>query len=281
MIRRKFVRVPRRMWVVGVTALVAAGLLAAAAFAWSLRHDVIRTYQLATLPEAVDYQEAGSSALLPTADTAITPVPVAGSAKPTAPTNVNADLPAEINLAVPFTPQAPHANWDLPYKEFCEEASSLMAASYVQGTSLPNADFADQRLEEVRAFEEKQFGYYEDTTAAETATILQEHFGLANVRLLENPTANDIRQALATGKLVIMPAAGRLLGNPYFQTPGPLYHMIVIKGYTKDSRFITHDPGTRRGADFIYSETTLMNAMHDWRSDAKVELGRKVVIIVG
>lgn len=281
MIRRKFVRIPRRIWVVAATTLVVAGLVAAAAFAWAVRHDVVRTYQLATLPDPATYKEVGSGTLLPTADIAVTPIPAAESQAPLANPEPVSGLPAEINLAVPFTPQAPHANWDLPYKEFCEEASALMAASYIQGTDLPNADFADQRLEEVRAFEEKRFGYYEDTDAAETVIILQEHFGITDVGLLEHPTANDIREALAAGKLVIIPVAGRMLGNPYFQTPGPLYHMLVIKGYTKNGGFITNDPGTRRGADFVYSEATIMNALHDWRKDARIELGRKVVIIVG
>lgn len=280
MTRKKFVRVPRRAWVIGTTALIIAGLLAAAAFAWSIRYDIIRTFQRATLPEPMEYKTVEHSTL-PTADFA-KPVDTTAITK-TAPTpaQTTSVLPTEINLAVPFTPQAPHANWDPPYAEFCEEASAFMAASYVNGTDIPNADFADQRLQEIRAFEEKRFGYYEDTTAAETALILKEHFHIANVQVLENPTAADIRTALATGKLVILPAAGRMLGNPYFQTPGPLYHMLVIKGYTKDGSFITNDPGTRHGADYIYSESTVMNAMHDWRPDARIELGRKAVLIVG
>ncbi|MCR4279964.1 MAG: hypothetical protein NUV82_00890, partial [Candidatus Komeilibacteria bacterium] len=36
------------------------------------------------------------------------------------------ELPAEYNLDVPFMSQAPHANWDLPYQEACEEASLIM-----------------------------------------------------------------------------------------------------------------------------------------------------------
>ena len=40
---------------------------------------------------------------------------VLGAATPKKP------LPAEINLKVPFTAQAPHANWELPYGEACEK----------------------------------------------------------------------------------------------------------------------------------------------------------------
>ena len=189
-------------------------------------------------------------------------------------------LPIEINLAVPFTVQAPHANWEDPYSDFCEEASVLMAASYIEGLSIPSSDFADQKLLEIKAFEEKRLGYHKDTTAEETALILKEFYKIEKVKTVSNPTVEDIKKYLAGKKLVIIPAAGRELGNPYFRQPGPLYHMLVIKGYTKDGNFVTNDPGTRRGADFIYKSNVLMNAIHDWNG-GDVLNGRKVIIVVG
>ncbi|MEX1997787.1 MAG: C39 family peptidase [Candidatus Andersenbacteria bacterium] len=189
-------------------------------------------------------------------------------------------LPAEVNLAIPFTAQAPHRNWELPYQEFCEEASVLMAMSYVQNQAIPNADFANQRLLEIQAFEEKRFGYYEDTTVEETAIILREYYKNDRVDVAYEPTIQDIKEALGTGKVVIVPAAGRSLPNPYYRQPGPLYHMLVIKGYTQDGKFITNDPGTRNGADFIYEQAVLLNAVHDW-NNGQVEQGRKAMIIVG
>src|SRR5688572_5442442 len=42
-------------------------------------------------------------------------------------------LPKTLLLKVPFTPQAPTANWDELHNEACEEASSLMAAAYFNG----------------------------------------------------------------------------------------------------------------------------------------------------
>lgn len=201
--------------------------------------------------------------------------PVQSSIKPTI-----HGLPAEINLAVPFTVQAPHANWEDPYGEFCEEASVLMAVSYVNGWAIPNAEIADQKLWEIKSFEEKRFGYYKDTTAEETAVIIRELYSLDRVKVLYEPKTDDIKKALIEGRVVIVPAAGQQLANPYFRQPGPLYHMFVIKGYTKDGNFITNDPGTRRGADYIYSPNVIMNAIHDWNG-GDVNNGRKVVIIVG
>jgi hypothetical protein len=230
------------------------------------RHDLQRSLERTTLPAAVDYPVQNSMA----------PAPVAVSPAPSP-----SPLPAEINLNVPFTSQAPFGNWSLPYKEFCEEASVLMVMRYLQQQPITSPADADAAMNSIKEFEEQRFGYYQDTNVAETAAIFTEHFQYPSVELLENPTAQQIKAALAQGRPVIIPVAGRLLGNPYFQTPGPLYHMLVIKGYTKDGRFITNDPGTRHGADFIYSEATLLNALHDWRTDEQIELGRRVVLIIG
>lgn len=205
---------------------------------------------------------------------AVSPLP--SSPKP--PTTTPA--PFEVNLAVPFTSQAPTKNWGLPYAEFCEEASVLMTASYINGWSIPSIEFAEQKMLEIKAFEEQRFGYYKDTTAEETAVILREFYKIEKVKVVYEPTAQDIKSALSDNKVVIAPAAGRILGNPYFQSPGPIYHMIVIKGYTKEGNFITNDPGTRRGANFIYTPDILMNAIHDWNK-GDVDNGRKVVLVVG
>lgn len=204
-----------------------------------------------------------------------TPTPIQSDLKPK-----TYNLKPEVNLAIPFTIQAPNANWDEIHQEFCEEASVLMAVSYIKGWDIPNADTADQKMFEIKSFEEQKFGYYKDTTAEETAVIVREFYGVDKVIVVYEPTIENVKKALAEGKAVLAPAAGRQLGNPYFRSPGPLYHMLVIKGYTKEGNIITNDPGTRRGADYIYSPNVLMNAIHDW-NDGDVDHGRKVVIIVG
>jgi hypothetical protein len=183
-------------------------------------------------------------------------------------------------LTVPFVSQAPYKIWDHDHEEFCEEASSLMAVSYINGdSSVTDPAIAEQKLQEIKAWELKTFGYFEDTTAAETAKIITDKFGIKQVRLVSNPTVLAIKTALAQGKLVLVPSAGRMLPNPNFKSPGPLYHMIVLKGYTQDS-FITNDPGTRLGASFVYTIDAVMNAMHDW-NNGDVANGQKIVIIVG
>ena len=155
-----------------------------------------------------------------------------------------------------------------------------MTASYIKGQPITGPSDADAKLLAIKDFEMQKFGFYEDTNADETATILREYFGLTKVDVVSNPTIDNIKSALSAGQAVIVPLAGRQLGNPYYQQPGPLYHMLVIKGYTKNGDLITNDPGTRRGADYIYKANTIMNAIHDWNG-GNVDAGRKVMIVVG
>lgn len=247
-------------------------LISASTFFYVFTHEVIeQSWKEINLPKGVE-QEAITPSPFPSPSSsptpAITPTPTV-------------HLPSEVNLDVPFTPQAPHANWDLPYKDFCEEASVLMAVSYLRGQSIPGPDYAKDKMLEIMEYEEETFGYYKDTTAAETAKILTDYYGIKKVELMETPEIKDIKRALSDNKPVIVPAAGRMLGNPYYVPPGPLYHMIVIKGYTDAGQFIVNDPGTKRGADFLYDQETIMSAMHDWREDGNITKGRQVVIVVG
>jgi len=188
-------------------------------------------------------------------------------------------LPEEINLNVPFTVQAPDANWDEEHGEFCEEASVLMVSRYFAGEPIPNSTNAEAGLQDIKNWEVANLGYHKDTTAAETARILREKFRLSDLTLINNPTIENLKIELAAGNPIIIPAAGRLLGNPNFRQPGPLYHMLVVKGYTRDGKFITNDPGTRKGADYVYDQSVLMNAIHDW-NDGDVLNGQRVAIVV-
>ena len=186
-------------------------------------------------------------------------------------------LPAEINLKIPFTSQAPHANWNLPYGEACEEASALMVHYFYKNKTFTK-ESADAEIKKLVDFQTKKYGFYKDTAAEETARFIKDYWKYKKVRVLP-ATIDAIKQELAAGRPVIIPAAGRLLGNPNFRQPGPLYHMLVVKGYTKDGKFITKDPGTRNGANYVYSQKVLMNAIHDWNG-GDVNNGKKMIIVV-
>ncbi len=200
------------------------------------------------------------------------------SAAPVAAVTREEQLPDEVNWDVPFTSQAPHANWDAVHEEFCEEAAVLMAGRYFSRRGIASKNEAETALQALKARELELFGYFADTTAAETARLLEDQYPVS-ASLLTDPTTGQLQRGLAAGQLVLVPSAGRQLRNPNFKTPGPLYHMLVLKGYTTRGEFITNDPGTRKGADYVYPFERVMTAMHDWNG-GEVENGAKVVIVV-
>lgn len=186
-------------------------------------------------------------------------------------------LPFFYDTSMQFYPQAPYANWNLPYQEACEEAAALLAVNFFQERTVTKEEFNQQILDLV-AFEKKRFGYYEHTTVEETKTFIQEYLQYPHVEIMEQPSIEDIKRVLVDGKLVIAPLAGQLLENPFFTPPPPVYHFVVIKGYD-ETHFITHDVGTRRGAGYRYPYNVIMNAIHDWAEG--ITEGESRVLILG
>lgn len=188
-------------------------------------------------------------------------------------------LPAQKHLLVPFTTQAPLTNWKMPYQEACEEASMIMVSGYYRGdTGTYVSSTADQMILDLVALEENEFGFGADITADETAQVIEAYDMSLEAEVVPFIDANSIKKYIAEGIPVIVPADGKALGNPNFLNGGPLYHMLVITGYTED-QFITNDPGTRKGYDYVYAQDILINAIHDW-NHGDVPNGDKVMIIV-
>lgn len=186
-------------------------------------------------------------------------------------------IPAEFNLDIPFTSQAPFQVWDPAHEEYCEEASLLMANRFLQGRSIDGPADADEAMNAIAAWEVDRFGYFESTTAEETAVIARDFLGLEAEVLPYNFTA--VQEALVSGKVVIIPAAGQELGNPFFTPPGPVYHMLVIKGWTEEY-VITNDPGTKRGENYVYDPDVLYAAIGDYNHN-NPSSGEKLMIVVG
>lgn len=206
------------------------------------------------------------------------PLPEAKSVKDFSPAStlkIKKSLPSEVNLKIPFSQQAPFSNWGLPFKEACEEASLIMAHRFLTGEPLDEKIMREEILKLVE-WEKKEFGYFEDTTAEEMAKTLRKYFKHRKVEVRTEFTIDDIKREVAAGHPVILPVAGRLLGNPNFRQPGPIYHVLVVKGYTK-THIITNDPGTRKGADFLYTPEVIMNAIHDWNAQDILK-GKKVMV---
>jgi len=194
-----------------------------------------------------------------------------------------------INLAVPFSPQAPYGDWNLPYLEACEEVSALLVDRFYKNAKL-TPEIVKQEILKMVDWENKTFGYYEHTTAKETGQILKEYFGYKRVDVDYDISLEDIKTQIIAGRPVIVPLAGRMLNNPFYRRPGPIYHMLVIKGITKDGSLITNDVGTKRGANYVYDANVLYNAIHDApfgggelttpELEKYIPTGRKAIIVV-
>lgn len=215
------------------------------------------------------------------------PLPVEDARKlettttPTTKTSDNVEKPrvtsvTSLNLAVPFTSQAPFQVWDTDHEDFCEEASIAMVNAFYRKQTFTR-ESADRELFSIQSWEKEHLGEWVSTTAEETARILREHYGYKRVDVRYDVTIEDIETEVRAGRPVIVGADGKGL-NPNFRNGGPDYHMLVIKGFTP-TRFITNDPGTRLGADYTYDKQFLMTKIHDWNG-GDVPNGRRAMIVV-
>jgi hypothetical protein len=170
-------------------------------------------------------------------------------------------LKAKINQ-VPFLVQAPLAVWDELYNEACEEAALIMA-KYWQSEKKLDKETGNQEILNAVAWQEQNWGGHYDLSTEYIRKLGREYFGLPKIYYTQVREINDLKRELSKGNLVIVPTAGRLLNNPYYTTPGPAYHALVLTGY-QEGKFITHDPGTKRGENYIYEQALVFAAIHDW-----------------
>ncbi|MFA5135168.1 MAG: C39 family peptidase [Patescibacteria group bacterium] len=194
-----------------------------------------------------------------------------------APAEPMVEIPEVMNLDVPFTTQSPFAEWTEQDNESCEEAAALTVHYYWQQKTFTK-QIAQDELQAIVDFENGYFGFYKDTTAAQTAEFIKELWGYERVDVEYGITVEDIKREVAQGRPVILPTAGRLLGNPNFREPGPLYHMVVVRGWT-ENMILTNDPGTRKGENYQYGPDVLYGAIHDWNG-GDVDAGQKAMIVV-
>jgi hypothetical protein len=203
--------------------------------------------------------------LTPTPSPTPTPTPPGQTATPTpsrAPTPTPSPVTGAINLAVPFYSQAPRGDWSLPWQEACEEASAVLVDAYWNDDPL-SVEEMEARILALVDWQQRTFGYYEHTTAAETARMIKEVFGYKRVDVIQSADIADIAEQVRAGRPVIVPLAGRLLGNKFYTQPGPVYHMLVVKGIAENGDIITNDVGTRHGRNLTYAPNVFLNAMHD------------------
>ncbi len=195
-------------------------------------------------------------------------------------------LPAFVELDPPFISQAPNGEWsDQVFQDACEEASVLMAKRWIErNPARVSRAEATGAIQTLVAWQRERGRYTHDLSAADTAKLLRDYSGHQAVETKTISSFQAIQQELAQGHLVIVPADGRLLPSPYYTPPGPVHHMLVIKGYDKTKRqFITQDTGTvTKGENFRFPEQAFYDAIRDYPTGfhAAFENIRKVMIVV-
>jgi hypothetical protein len=205
-------------------------------------------------------------------------LPENNDAKKTDPKPADNPPPEKYLLDIPFYSQAPLSKWDAVHEEMCEESSVLNAGFYLENKKLTKDQF-ETKLQEFKNLEEKELGVWKSTTVAELKKATDIYFeGKVKSKIIENPTIEQIEAEIVAGHPVIVPLAGRDIGNPNFTPPGPVYHMLVVKGYDTQN-FITNDVGTRKGASYPYKKEVVMRNMHDW-NEKDIHLGAKKVLVL-
>lgn len=189
------------------------------------------------------------------------------------------NIPDKFFIEVPFTSQAPFKNWDEYHEEACEEAALLMMKYFSDNEKL-SPEIAEKEIQAMINFQLKKYGDYRDSDASQIVKLAKDFYAMENLEVVYDFQKEDLKKRLAKGKPIIVPAAGRLLHNPNFTYPGPLYHNLILTGY-EGEEIIANDPGTRKGKNYRYNEDILYGAIHDFPGKKEeIENGRKAMIIM-
>ena len=193
--------------------------------------------------------------------------------------------PAVVLIDVPFTPQAPFAQWSDPrQQDGCEEASVVMAMHWVRGEQIRSREAALQEILALSYYQENTFGEYRDTSAADTADrLIKGYYNYSNFDVRSVITNDEIIRTIRLGHVVILPFNGQALHNPYFTPPGPERHMMVLIGYDSNTEeYITNDPGTRQGESYRYDKDILFAAIRDYSTGYHIPIEKveKAMIVV-
>lgn len=182
-----------------------------------------------------------------------------------------------INLDVPYTSQAPEKKWIDPWEDACEEASILMLDAYYKGYGL-SPIFAKDEITKMIDWQYER-GWFKSISIQQVSQLYEHFFPKGKQpRIVENPTAKQIKEFVQSGKPVLVVAFGKALPNKWYSNGGPEYHALIIRGFTDDS-FITNDPGVNRGKNFAFPIGALMNSIHDW-NDGNVPNGVPRIMIL-
>jgi Peptidase_C39 like family len=225
----------------------------------------------------------GGSASHPPAPKAAVVVEAGSSPSPsTAPSEQPRPLPQSVFIKVPYTSQAPRADWPT-HEDYCEPAALLMYADFLHGDKrqvIP-ADEADREMTTIIRWERLTFASPHPDLTLEQMGQTAEHFhGFGH--FVQPADLGAVKQQLAAGHPVIIPVMTH--GAPGGQPLSPhygrqnVYHVILITGYDGD-RVYTNDAGFMQGQNQSYAWSTLESAMD--AQQAKMHQGRVMLVLTG
>jgi hypothetical protein len=179
-------------------------------------------------------------------------------------------------ISVPYTVQAPLANWNI-HENSCEEAAILMYHYFLDKLSVPGtvipAQNANIELTKMVDWQKSHYGREKDLTLTETGQLAKDYYGY-NFEVKKNITADDIKLAISEGHLVVVPVMTQSLQNSHYSA-GNVYHELLIKGYDSTG-VITNDAGVKEGENWHYTWEILWNAID--AQTPKLKQGRDLLI---
>ena len=189
------------------------------------------------------------------------------------PSFAHASSNEKVSLPVPFIWEIPDGVWVPPWSGACEEASIMAVEGYYlkKPKKILSKTEAKNAMSPLFAIENKIFGYNTDTTAAETALLINDYTSY-DAKVVDNPTLDDIKAELRAGRPVITVHYGYDLKNPRhrFRRGGSSYHVMALVGFDDaKGEFLVNDSEMNDGIDFRYKYATIMDTLHDFNHATK------------
>ena len=194
--------------------------------------------------------------------------------------------PQSVILNVPYVMQAPFGNWSDRRQQYgCEEAAAVMAMAWVREAvnSPDDTIFKEEALRDIinmSEYERVVYGFYEDTSAQDTARLMREFYLHSDVEVKENISIEDIKMELSKNRVVLLPMNTRLTGMSVYRD-GPIRHMVIAVGYDdKNDEIIVHDPIFRGGEYLWIPAKSLQAALWNYTSGNLLPLPPRTTALV-
>ena len=110
-------------------------------------------------------------------------------------------LPPSLLISIPFTSQAPTANWDELHNDACEEASVIMAYAYFNNIKSLPPEVVETEITKLTEWQDKNYGYHLSIDTTEAARMIEEVYNLNTEIVTYSETT--VKRALAENKTAL------------------------------------------------------------------------------